>query len=61
MTFLENVPLGFGLHTFRDDIESKAFAQIDHRIHDRGVFRIGIDVADEGPINLQTAHGIALE
>src|SRR5260370_24024944 len=50
-----------GLDAFRDDSEAEASRERDGRIDDRDVVAAVAYAANEGPVQLQRAHGKALE
>src|SRR5882672_12445445 len=59
--FLEQRMLRGGLDAFRDDSEAEASRERDGRIDDRDVVAAVAYAANEGPVQLQRAHGKALE
>src|SRR5579862_350639 len=50
------VGLAVALHSFGHDRQSQRVAQGDDRAHDGGVVRVGVDLADEGPVHLERLH-----
>ncbi len=50
-----------GFYPLSDNFDPEAFAEIDDGFDDGSIFRIGVDVANEGTIDLQDVHGELLQ
>ena len=51
---LQEVRLRFGLNAFGDYIHAETMAQMNDELHDRSIFWVLFQVADEGAVYLET-------